>query len=96
MHVGHPIQSGNVPVPEVVCSASNQRVDAVEGGGAGAAAAFFGLFGRCGLTGFGGSMGCSVATTGLGSILDVPGIMKPAGLPVTATGTVTGKKPSRV
>src|ERR1700734_2878718 len=41
-------------------------------------------------------MGCSVATTGLGSILDVPGIMKPAGLPVTATGTLTGRKPSRV
>ena len=55
-----------------------------------------GFFGRTGLTGFGGSMGCSVATTGLGSIRDVPGIMKPAGLPVTATGTVTGKKPSRV
>src|ERR1700722_13874463 len=76
---------------KVLCGASNQRADVVSGG----AAVFFGLFGRCGLTGFGGSMGCSVATTGLGSILDVPGVMKPAGLPVTATGTVTGRKPSR-
>jgi hypothetical protein len=68
----------------------------VEGGGDAPAAVFFGRLTRCGLTGFGGSMGCSVATTGLGSILDVPGVMKPAGLPVTATGTVTGRKPSRV
>jgi hypothetical protein len=62
-----------------------------------AAAGLLGFFGRIGFrSGFGGTIGCSCAITGLGSILVVPGVMKPAGLPLTCTGIVTGWKFSRV
>jgi hypothetical protein len=73
-----------------LCGAGHQRVDVPGGGAVAVAFGCFGFFGRTGFSGFGGSTGCSVATTGLGSILDEPGVMKPAGLPVTCTGTVTG------
>jgi hypothetical protein len=57
----------------------------------------FGFFGRVGFrSGFGGTIGCSCATTGLGSILVVPGIIKPAALPLICTGIVTGWKLSNV
>lgn len=57
-----------------------------------------GFFGRVGLrAGFGGgATGSSCATTGLGSIRVVPTARKPAGLPLTRTGTVTGLKSFRV
>jgi hypothetical protein len=72
------------------------RVDDAAGGSAHAGS--FGFFGRVGLrAGFGGgATGSSCATTGLGSIRVVPGVKKPAGLPLTRTGTVTGLKSFRV
>lgn len=49
---------------------------------------FLGFFGR--IVWRTGTIGCSCATTGLGSILVVPGVKKLPGLPLTCTGIVTG------
>src|SRR5882757_4239840 len=57
-----------------------------------AALGFFGFLGRIGLRAArgGGPAGLSSATTGLGSTVVEPGVVKSPGVRITCTGTVTG------